>query len=427
MISRGGPAARSAGGGQPGSAPNNSWRMRFAFPLLALAFTAIMLGTTLPTPLYALYAERMHFSVLTGTVVFAAFVAGVLAALLTFGRWSDAVGRRPMLLLAILLALVSAVVFLIASDRDDLLMGRVLSGLSGGVASGTATAAVIEAAPESWKSRSAAVAAAANVGGMGLGPLLAGLLVQYAPDPLKLAFVVHIVLMGFAVAIVSIVPETSPRTGTVGFQRLSVPAEVRPTFITAGIAGFAGCAVLGFFNAVSPSFVAHIIGIENHAMAGAIVGLIFASSVVAQLAFAKVEPNKALAVGSAVLVVGMLIIAASLHFSSLVLLIFGTVVAGVGQGITFSRGLYAVVERTPSERRAEVTSSYFVVLYIGTALPAVGVGLAIEDWGLRTAGIVFAFAVLALAAIGLVAILLRERGARRQPANQRTMARVSEN
>jgi hypothetical protein len=195
---------------------------------------------------------------------------------------------------------------------------------------------------------------------MGLGPLLAGLLVQYAPEPLKLTFVVHIVLMGFAAVIVLVVPETSPRSGTIGFQRLAVPAPVRSVFPTAATAGFAGCAVLGLFNAVSPSFVAHIIGIGNHAVAGAIVCAIFASSVVAQLTFARIEPNKALAAGCVVLVIGMLIIAASLHFSSLALLIVGAVVAGVGRGVTFSRGLYAVVEHTPLERRAEVTSAHFM-------------------------------------------------------------------
>ena len=153
---------------------SSSRQTRFAFPLLTYVFAAIMLGTTLPTPMYALYSERMHFSVLTTTVVFATFAFGVLAALLVFGRWSDAVGRRPMLLLAMMFALGSAVAFLAATGVDDLLLGRLLSGLSAGVATGTATAAVIEAAPEQWRGRAAAIATVANIGGLGLGPLVAG-------------------------------------------------------------------------------------------------------------------------------------------------------------------------------------------------------------------------------------------------------------
>ena len=161
--------------------------------------------------------------------------------------------------------------------------GGCFSGLSAGLATGTATVAVIEAAPAKWRERAPAIATTANIGGLGLGPLLAGLLVQYAPEPLHLAFIVHIVLMGLALACVLSVPETSPRSGSIGFQRLSVPAEVRPVFVVAAIAGFAGFAVTRPVYGRLPAFVAQIIGIENHAVAGAIVCSIFAASVIAQL------------------------------------------------------------------------------------------------------------------------------------------------
>jgi MFS family permease len=124
-----------------------------------------MLGTTLPTPMYALYAERMHFAVLTTTVIYATYAGGVLFALLAFGRWSDAVGRRPILAAGLVAALASAVVFLTADSVPQLLVGRVLSGLSAGLFTGTATAAVIEAAPPKWRGRAAAVATVANIGG----------------------------------------------------------------------------------------------------------------------------------------------------------------------------------------------------------------------------------------------------------------------
>jgi len=373
-----------------------------------------MLGTTLPTPMYELYRERIGFSLLMTTVVFATYAAGVLAALLVVGRWSDVVGRRPMLLVATVFAIASAFAFLDAVAIGDLLLGRLLSGVSAGIATGTATAAVIEAAPRNWRTRAAAIATVANIGGLGLGPLLAGVLMQFAPEPLNLAFLVHILLMGLAAASVVVVPETSPRTGRLGLQRIAVPAEVRPVFVIAATAAFAGFAVLGLFTAVSPTFVADIIGDGHYAIAGAIVCSIFAASVIAQLVSGSVDANKAVAAGCAVLVVGMLIIAASLHVSSITLLIVGAVVAGAGQGISFSRGLAAVTEQTPQERRAEVSSSYFVVAYVAISVPVIGEGLAVEAWGLKTAGIVFALAVSALAAVCLAVILRRETRTRRE-------------
>ncbi len=141
-----------------------------------------MVGTTLPTPMYALYAEHMHFAVLTTTVIYSTYAGGVLFALLAFGRWSDSIGRRPVLLAGVALAISSAVAFLFADSVPTLLLGRVLSGLSAGIFTGTATAAVIEAAPETWRTRAAAVATVANIGGLGTGPLLAGILVEYAPS-----------------------------------------------------------------------------------------------------------------------------------------------------------------------------------------------------------------------------------------------------
>lgn len=390
------------------TAPRNRSGSAFAFGLLAYAFAAIMVGTTLPTPMYALYAERMHFAVLTTTIIYATYAGGVLFALLVFGRWSDAVGRRPMLLAGAAAALASAVMFLVADSVPQLLVGRVLSGLSAGLFTGTATAAVIEAAPPRWRSRAATVATIANIGGLGAGPLLAGLLVQYAPHPLQLPFLIHIVLAVLAGVAVMVVPETSARSGSIGVQRLSVPVEVRAVFVIAALAAFAGFAVMGLYTAVAPSFLAGVVGIDNHAVAGAIACSIFAASAVAQIGATRIPPRRAVAVGCAILAVGMVILTVALYFSSLPGLITAAVVSGAGQGISFSRGLAAVAELTPPERRAEVSSTYFVVAYVAISLPVVSEGFAARVWGLRTAGVTFAIAIGVLSVICLVAILWQE-------------------
>lgn len=384
-------------------------RRRLAFPLLAFAFAAVMLGTTLPTPMYALYAAQMHFAVLTTTIVFAAYAIGVLGALLVVGGWSDAIGRRPVLLGGLVFALASAVVFLFADSVAVLLVGRLLSGLSAGIFTGTATAAVVEALPAAQRERGAVVATVANIGGLGSGPILAGLLVQYEPHALTLPFVVHIALGVLAMAAVLIAPETSDRTGRIGMQRLSVPVEARAVFLTAATAAFAGFAVMGLFTSVAPAFVANVVGNDNHAVGGAVAASIFLASAVAQLAGRRIAPARAVAAGSAVLVIGMVILAAALHFSSLTGILVAALVAGTGQGISFSRGLAAVVEQVPTERRAEVSSTYFVVAYVAISLPVVGAGLAAHAWGLRTAGEVFAVVVAVLAMVCLAAILVQER------------------
>ncbi|MGB2811478.1 MAG: MFS transporter [Mycobacterium sp.] len=385
-----------------------SGRSGYGFALLAYAFAAIMLGTTMPSPMYALYSEHLHFAVVETTVIYATYAGGVLTALLVFGSWSDAIGRRPVLLAGTLCALASAVVFLSADTVAQLLVGRVLSGLSAGLFTGTATAAIIESAPPRWHTRAPAVATIANMGGLSSGPILAGLLVQYAPEPLRLPFVVHIALTVLAGIAALVAPETSPCTGKIRLQRLSVPPPVRPIFIIAALAAFAGFAVTGLFAAVAPAFVAEVIGIGNYALAGLISGSIFAASAAAQILAVRIAPRRAVALGCAILIVGMVVLAVALHFSSLPALIAASLVSGLGQGISFSRGLAAVAEGTPAEVRAAVNSAYFVVAYVAISMPVVGAGLAAQAWGLRASGTVFALAVGVLAAACLVAIVRQQ-------------------
>jgi len=196
-----------------------------------------------------------------------------------------------------------------------------------------------------------------------------------------------------------------------------VPAEVRAVFVIAALATFAGFAVTGLFTAVSPSFLVSVVGIDNHALAGLIACLSFAASAATQIAANNLNPQRAVAIGCAILVIGMVVLAVALYLSSLALLIAAATVSGIGQGMSFGRGLAAVIEQTPSDRRAEVSSTYFVVAYVALSVPVVGEGLAARAWGLRTAGVSFAVAVAVLAGACLAAILVREaRDTRREAA-----------
>ncbi|WP_252444476.1 MFS transporter [Pseudonocardia humida] len=389
-----------------------------AFAGLVLAFAVVMTGTTVPTPMYSLYQRELGFSAVVQTVVFAVYAVGVLAALLLFGRWSDQLGRRPLLLGGLAAALLSSLVFLVADSVPVLLVGRLLSGVSAGIFAGAATAAVIEAAPERLRSRAPAVATAANMGGLGLGPLLAGLAVQYLPAPLHLSFAVHAVAVVGCAVLVLLAPETvhvaeHPRLRPAA---LAVPPPVRAVFAGAVTAGFAGFAVLGLFTAIAPRIVAEITGVDDHAVAGLVVFALFAASTAAQLGLRGLPTDRALDAGCALLVVGVLVIGTALLAGSLAVLVTGAVVAGIGQGMSFSKGMAAVHARVDPAMRAAVTSSFFVVLYVAISLPVVGVGAAAQAWGLVPAALVFVAAVAVLAAVALAALLVLQRRAAKVPA-----------
>jgi MFS family permease len=389
-----------------------------AFWLVATSLAVTMLGTTLPTPLYVLYEQRFGLATFMGTVVFAVYAAGVLAALLAFGRASDEFGRRRMLLVGLVFAVLSAVAFLLAHGVALLIVGRVLSGLAAGIFTGTATAALVDLAGAGQGRRATMVATGSNMGGLGLGALLAGILAQFAPLPLRLTFWVDLGLVLLAILAVWAVPETvaGPAHPRLRIRPPSVPPSVRPAFLRAAIAGFAGFAVLGLFTAVTPSFLLDLLHEPSHALSGTVVFVVFAASALGQIALARPLGRQAMAAGCGGLIVGMGLLAVGLATTSLPLLVAAAVVAGLGQGLCMRAGLEAVTTKSPAQHRAGVTSAFFIVMYIAIALPVIGEGLASTRLGLRTAGIAFTLAVAAIAALALTT-LIRGRSPASLPAS----------
>lgn len=384
---------------------------RAAFICVTAAFLVTMVATTAPTPMYALYQARFGFSLAMVTVIFASYAVGVLAALLIAGPWSDVLGRRPMLLAGLALSGLSDVVFLLAGNTGMLLVGRIVSGLSAGIYVGTATAAVIESAPPSWRTRAPLVATAANIGGLGLGPLLAAVLMAFAPWPLHLTFWLHLAAVAVLIPLVLRLPPGGSG-GRLRLQRPSVPRPARSTFTAAAIVGFAGFAACGVLMAVSPRFVFQAIEDAGPVLTVSVVVTFMFSSVLGQILLARLPLDPAVNLGCVLLAGGMALLAVALLQGAVPLMLLAAVAGGVGQGLSFSKGLASVLARTDAADRAAVTSAFFIVAYVAISVPVIGEGLAAQRWGLVSAGVGFTVAVGVLALLALGALLLDQRRTR---------------
>ncbi|MFL9962404.1 MFS transporter [Paraburkholderia sediminicola] len=386
-----------------------------AFLAVALAFAINMMGTTLPTAIYRYYQQQYGFTPTVITVIYASYAIGVLGALLLIGNWSDQLGRRRMLLAGLCASAASAVTFLLSDGLVLLMLGRLLSGVSAGIFTGTATVAVIELAPPAWRGKAMLAATASNMLGLGCGPLLSGILVELFPWPTQLPYTVHLALVGLAALAVLGVPETAtiPARVKLGIQRISLPVEVRRAFIPAALAGFAGFVVVGFFAAVAPQLIRVVLGFHSGIVTGSIVFLLFACSALGQIVQAFIAARWRQAAGCIGLVVGLLCVGLCVPERSTGLLLLGTALAGIGQGISFRAGLGEIASAAPAHRRAEVTSSYFVVLYVAISLPVIGLGFAVQLVGIQRATLLFVGLTIVLV---LVALLLLMRGqANREP------------
>jgi MFS family permease len=386
------------------ASPQRRLGRRAGFAADAFALAIAMLGTTLPTPLYGLYRQRFGLSEFMITVIFATYAAGVIASLLLFGRLSDQIGRRRVLLPGLALSACSAVCFLSANGLALLLAGRILSGLSAGIFTGTATATLIDLAPAGRRGRATLVSTVANMGALGTGPLITGLLSQWAGSPLRLAFWVDLALLVPATIGIWAMPEPVAITRRPQWRprALAVPREMRPTFIRAALPGVAGFAVIGLAAAVTPAFLGQGLGVTSRAVVGLVVFGVFAASTAGQVTLEIVPERAAIPAGAFALIAGMVLLAVGLAISSLALLVPGTVIAGFGQGLSFRAGLGAVQSAAPAAQRGEVTSSFFVVMYTALSLPILGEGVLAQVAGLRVAGETFAGVVAALSAAVLV-------------------------
>ncbi|MBD8593372.1 MFS transporter [Pseudomonas sp. CFBP 8758] len=384
----------------------NDRRARTRFWLIALAFLITMIGTTLPTPLYALYQQHLGFGPTWVTLIFAIYAAGVIFALLAVGSWSDQLGRRPMLLAGLAMGALSALIFLCTDSIGGLLVGRLISGFSAGIMTGTGTVAVIEAAPKRWQGNATLVATAANMLGLGLGPLLAGLTSQFLPWPVHLAFVVHLVLLLAATAAILSVGETvqRPAKPRLAFQRPSLPAAVRGPFIPAAIAGLAGFSVTGLFTSLVPSIMRQVMGHDGGVVIGAVIFVLFAGSVVGQAWVRRIRDSAQMSIGCSVLIVGVACLGMSIASAQLWLLVLGGALSGMGQGLTFRAGMGAVANAAPAGQKAGVTSALFIVYYMSMSVPVIAVGVSIPQFGLHHSAEFFSVLVALVAVVAMVSM-----------------------
>ncbi len=368
--------------------------------LMALAFVLAVLGGTIPSGLYGDYQATWNWSTLTITGVYAAYVAGTTVALLRFGRLSDRHGRRIVVLGAIALAALSAGLFLLAEGVVLVLLARVVSGAAIAALTAASAAWLAELTP-GGHAVSSRWSGAAQMFGLGLGPLLGGVVAQVVQAPLRVPYVAQLGLLVVAATIVAVLPETVTTRGlrpAGGRPRGSakVPPQARAAFARVSPGVFGAFAVQGFFAALTSSFLRVEAGVEAPAAIGAVAFLVFASTAAGGVAAGPMGSARALARGTLALPAALALAALALVAPSVLLVAGSALVGGIAVGLIFGGALGEVNAATPPERRGEANAMLLLVVYGAISIPALGVGLATQ---------VMAFDAAVALFLGLVAVL----------------------
>ena len=379
--------------------------------VVAAEIAVIYVLSTLPTPLYVVYRQAFHFSQITLTLVFAAYVIGTIATMFFLGRLSDQIGRRPVVLISLGIAALGAIVFLCAGNTAMLFPGRILSGLAIALASGASAAWILELEPQRDPTKATQVTIAANIFGLGVGPLVSGLLAQYAPAPLRLSYVVFLFLLAPVAFLVWKSQETMRDRESIEqvslWPRLGIPRKIRGRFVSPAIAAFSIFSVLGFYSGLIPSLLSETLQNKNHAVAGLVVAELFFVGTLAVVCTPALKARTGLFLSLVLLIPSVGLLVAAKVFHSMTILLIGTGIGGLATGTGYRSSLQVVNEMAPRDQRAELVSSYLIACYCGISLPVIGIGFLAQSTSPLVADSIFGV-IIALLAIVAVFVEIKQ-------------------
>jgi MFS family permease len=372
--------------------------------LAAWPVTAVFVLSNAATPLYVLWQRDIGFSKGTLTVVFAFYIVGLLGSLLVSGVVSDRLGRKPVLLPALALALAACAIFATATTVTALLVARLFTGIAVGAVVSAGMAAVTDVAGPERRRLAALLASCAMVFGAGLGPLLAGLLSETLPAPTVTVFVVEAVLLATAVLAVLCMPVRRPAVPGEG-SWVRVPGVPRGN----GVPLAQGITATSFVLSLGPTLLTELLGTTSRIVSGVMAFVMFLAATGVQFAVRELPRRTVLTAGAISTALGMAALITAVHASSVVLLVASALLAGAGQGMGQLGGLSLLNSTVPPQRLAEANAALNVGGYLPAGLLPVSTGYLMDAVGLPAGATVFGTVLTGLAVVGALVVLAGHR------------------
>lgn len=353
----------------------------------------------------------MSFSSGTLSIVFAAYIAGILSALLVAGQLSDRWGRKPVLIPGILMAMVASVLFALATSVVLLILARFLTGIAVGIIVSAGMAMVVDVGGTLRKQQASLAASVAMVLGAGLGPMLAGSLAALTRNPIPIVFGMEFFLLLTALSVVVLMPLPSlaPMSGErtqEAFRLPSVGAEHRRNLLL-GIAVFGpGITATSFVLSLGPLLFSRLLHVQSPLISGGTAGLMFLTATAVQFAVRKLPVKKVFILGAGGTALSMVFMWLSIQGSQAWLLIGAALLAGAGQGLGQLGGLTLIATNITDKRRAEANALLNVGGYIPAGLLAVATGYLIDAIGVASGAGIFSAFLFVMASLAVVYVAM---------------------
>lgn len=393
---------------------NRLWGVTGSSLLTVASFGAGVGVSALSTPLYPLYEHRDSFGAGTVTLVFAAFSLSVAVTLVFLGSLSDRLGRRAVLIPALLLDGVSCAIFAWWPALPGLIIARAVCGVAVGMIATTATAQLTDLAATDERRMPASpetLATIGNLGGVGIGAIVAGLLAQYAGSPLQSPYLIYLGALLLLALLTLRDPERPPASDS-GMISATGATESPAVYLGAAVGAMLALASLGLFASLVPSFLAETLHRRSHLLAGGAAFLAFTSAAMGQLLLTRRQPDRPLPYGFGLLLGGLACMTLGMWISSIPLVLLSGVSCGIGAGVVFKVSVGMAVSSAPSDRRAGAPTLIYLTSYLGLAGSILGLGFLTRIVNPETALSLFVFAIYSAAGF-IFASFLRARRPRR--------------
>jgi MFS family permease len=346
------------------------------------------IGTSLITPLIPIYQEELGFGDTVVTLFLGCYVVGLVPSMLLFGQASDRVGRKPVLLGALTTLAAGQMILITEPALWGVLSARGLQGFATGAFFGTCTAFLVDAAPDSKRLFASVLGSISVRLGLGLGPGVGGVIAQYADNPLRLPFELHLVALIVAAVLVITLPETvSGRSTRPLTLRLEVPAPERAVFWRVLVpSGMLFSLFDGVALSLIPVFLVRELGVTNYALVGTAGFLVLVSGALSQIVLARLRAPIAIGLGLVWATISSVGVVLSQPLESVTLALVAVSATGAGAGLVFKGGIDLCTQIAPSADRGKLLSSYYVACYLGGfSVPLIIVGALGDLVGLGTA------------------------------------------
>jgi MFS family permease len=391
-----------------------------SFWVLTVLLTFLLAAASAPSPLYPVYQSKFQFSAITLTVIYAVYALGALVALLTTGRLSDHVGRRRVVMLALVVQIAGMIAFIDAQRVEILYLARILQGVGTGMAASAISAWLLDLLPAERQPLGSLVGGIAPMAGLGVGAFGSGLLVQFGPDPMHFVFWFLFVVFALAFGAVLVMPDPvehmpgwlqslRPQIGVASVAR-SMFAALLPSLIAIWALG-------GLYLSLGPSLAISLLRINSPMAGGLVIAALLGTSAVASALLRRMDSRLLVMRGSLVLLLGVATTLSAVAIGSTIGFYAGALIAGLGFGPAFSGIFRSLALLAPPDKRSALVASIYIALYLAFSIPSIIAGVAVTQYGLRDTTFGYGLVVMILAALTTVA-LSRQRVGNQSPAIQ---------